>query len=105
MTRNWCRFVCALMLHLRARLLGHYCWRFATALTFELRRSHVQAEVPAWKSQKEPGKGLEVGRVVPKWIPGDDYCTPSSASRRRRDDLFVQTVKCRGSCASAARTP
>ena len=53
----------------------------------------------AWKSRKEPGKGLEVGRVVPKWIPGDDYCTLlERVEASGRDDLFVQTVKCRGSC-------
>ena len=54
-----------------ALLLGR-----ATALTFGVCGGRMcKQKYQAWKSRKEPGKGLEVGRVVPKWIPGDDYCT------------------------------
>ena len=36
---------------------------------------------------------------MPKWVPGDDYCTLlERVEACGRDDLFVQTVKCRGSC-------
>lgn len=53
----------------------------------------------AWEAQKTPGKGLETGRVQPKWEPGDDYCTLlERVEAADHDDLFVQTVKCRGSC-------
>ena len=78
-----------------ALLLGR-----ATGLTFGVCGGRMcKQKYQAWKSRKEPGKGLEVGRVVPKWIPGDDYCTLlERVEACGRDDLFVQTVKCRGSC-------
>jgi hypothetical protein len=53
----------------------------------------------AWEAQKTPGKGLETGRVQPKWEPGDDYCTLlERVEAADHADLYVQTVKCRGSC-------
>ena len=103
MPRNWWSLVRAVML---------YCARAAPwsvlllalpaarALTFGVCGGRMcKQKYAAWKSQKTPGKGLEVGRVVPKWIPGDDYCTLlERVEASGRDDLFVQTVKCRGSC-------
>ena len=103
MKRNWWSLVCALMLHARARRLGPFSWRYCPRRARSRSASAAAAckqKYAAWKSQKEPGKGLEVGSVVPKWVPGDDYCTllERCRPRGRYDDLFVQTVKCRGSC-------
>ena len=102
MTRNWWSLVVALMLD-RARAAPWSVFLalpMARALTFGVCGGRMcKQKYAAWKSQKEPGKGLEVGRVVPKWLPGDDYCTLlERVEACGRDDLFVQTVKCRGSC-------
>ena len=78
MTRNWWPLVCALMLHnVRAAPWSVFlALPAARALTLGVCGGRMcKQKYAAWKGQKAPGKGLEVGRVVPKWIPGDDYCT------------------------------
>ena len=103
MPRNWWSLVCALMLLDRARAAPWSVFLAlpaARALTLGVCGGRMcKQKYAAWKARKEPGKGLEVGRVVPKWQPGDDYCTLlERVEACGRDDLFVQTVKCRGSC-------
>mmetsp|Transcript_28328 Transcript_28328/g.84817 ORF Transcript_28328/g.84817 Transcript_28328/m.84817 type:complete len:149 (+) Transcript_28328:224-670(+) len=76
----------------------------ARALTFGVCGGNMcKQKYAAWKEwptkKKEPGKGFEQGRVTPKWIPGDDYCTMlERVEAAGRDDLYVQTVSCRGGC-------
>ena len=53
----------------------------------------------AWKKLKTPGKGFEMGQVSGTWVPQDDYCSLlERVEASGREDLFVETVGCRGSC-------
>ena len=103
MTRNWWSLVVALMLDRARGALVRFPGAARGARAHVGRpaaRRMCKQKYAAWKSQKEPGKGLEVGRVVPKWLPGDDYCTLflERVGHAAASHLFVQTVKCRGSC-------
>ena len=76
----------------------------ALSLTFGVCGGNMcKQKYAAWKNfqttGKTPGKGFEQGRVSPKWTPRDDYCTLlDRVEASGRDDLFVETVGCRGSC-------
>ena len=81
-------------------LLLLLCAPAALALTFGVCGGNMCTQkYEAWRKRKVPGKGFEQGRVSGSWTPGDDYCTLLEVVEASgRDDLFVETVGCRGSC-------
>lgn len=75
--------------------------RACGALTFGVCGGNMcKQKYAAWRKQKtDPGSGFEVGRVSPKWRPGDDYCTLAErVAASGRDDIAVEIVGCRGTC-------